>query len=55
MSVVRPIADQTQNSVQYRPCAKKHISLSGHPKDLSYNAKPRGFYLQPGVAQDLAW
>ncbi len=31
------------------------ISLSGHPKDLSYNPKPRGFYLQPGGTQDLAW
>jgi hypothetical protein len=25
---------------------KSDISLSGHPKDLSYNSKPRGFYLQ---------
>ena len=22
---------------------------------LSYNSKPRGFYLQPGGAQNLAW
>src|SRR6266478_2981411 len=34
---------------------KSDISLSGHPKDLSYNSKPRGFYLQPGGAQNLAW
>jgi hypothetical protein len=33
---------------------KSDISLSGHPKDLSYNSKPRGFYLQPGGAQNLA-
>jgi hypothetical protein len=33
---------------------KSDISLSGHPKDLSYNFKPRGFYLQPGGAQNLA-
>src|SRR5216684_2286974 len=35
-------------------CQKSDISLSGHPKDLSYHAKPRGFYLQPGGAQNLA-
>jgi hypothetical protein len=34
---------------------KSDISLSGHPKDLSYNSKPTGFYLQPGGAQNLAW
>src|SRR5882724_10688179 len=50
-----PYRGLNADSVQYRPCAKKHISLSGHPKDLSCNAKPRGFYLQPGGAQDLAW
>ena len=34
---------------------KSDISLSGHPKDLSFNSKPRGFFLQPGGAQNLAW
>ena len=35
---------------------RSDINLSGHPKDdLSYNSKPRGSYLQPGGAQNLAW
>src|SRR5712664_2738175 len=48
-------ADTAQHSRHVSRVPKSDISLSGHPKDLWYNSEPRGFYLQPGGAQNLAW
>jgi hypothetical protein len=50
-----PIATKFCSAAHCRDVPKSDISLSGHPKDQSYNSKPRGFYLQPGGTQNLAW
>jgi hypothetical protein len=56
MSGFPPIATKLRTSLMVRFVPRSDINLSGHPKDdLSYNSKPRGSYLQPGGAQNLAW